>query len=152
MRKMITLAVAATFAVAIAPMEALGKGGGHATLTPASEMKWNDVEGFPGVKIAALQGDPAKGAHHSMQKLPAGLNAPLHHHSPDHYVTVLTGTLVLTVDGKETRLPPGSYFHFTGKKPHLTRCEAGADCMLFADVRGKWDIVPEGEKPAAKKK
>lgn len=151
MRKMITLAVSATLAVAIAPMEAMAKGG-NGVLAPAAELKWNDVPGFPGVKMAALQGDPAKGANHTMQKLPAGFSAPLHHHTSDHYVTVVTGTLVLTVDGKETKLPPGSYFAFTGKKQHLTKCDAGADCTLFVDARGKWDVVPEGEKPAAKKK
>ena len=67
-------------------------------------------------------------------------------------MTVVSGTLVLAVDGKETRLPPGSYFAFTGKKQHLTKCEAGADCVLFADARGKWDVVPDEGKPAAKKK
>src|SRR5689334_23234247 len=35
---------------------------GRAVLTPASEVKWNDVPGFPGVQLAALGGDPGKGA------------------------------------------------------------------------------------------
>ena len=68
-------------------------------------------------------------------------------------MTVVTGTLVLTVDGKDTKLPPGSYFAFTGKKSHFTKCDAGADCTLFIDNRAKWDVVPEGDKavPAKKK-
>jgi quercetin dioxygenase-like cupin family protein len=125
--------------------------GGTAVLMPAGEIKWNDVAGFPGLKMAALQGDPAKGAHHAMMKLPAGFASPPHHHSSDHYVTVVSGTLVFTVDGKDTRLPPGSYFSYTGKKQHVTKCDAGADCVLSLDTRGKWDIVPEKEKAAAKK-
>ena len=149
-----TAVLAVTLAAAtLAPLTATADGakGGKAVLMPASEIKWADVPGFPGLKMAALQGDPAKGAHHSMMKLPAGFASPPHHHSADHFVTVVSGTLVFTVDGKDTKLPPGSYFAYTGKKTHITKCDAGADCVLSLDTRGKWDIVPEKEKAAAKK-
>ena len=119
---------------------------GHATFTPAADVKWADVPGFPGVQMAVIGGNPAKGVHHSMLKFTGGFAAPLHHHSSDHYGTVVAGTLVLVVAGKENRLPPGSSFAFTGRMPHQTRCEAGADCVLAIDARGKWDVVPEGAK------
>lgn len=148
MRSMIKVAVA-TLAAGLVP---LAMAQGKAVLIPAADAKWNDVPGFPGVKTAALRGDPGKGPSHAFHKLPAGFVSPVHHHTPDHYVAVVSGTLVLVVDGKETKLPPGSYFQFNGKKPHLTKCEAGADCVLFADIRGKWDVVAdEGKKPAKKK-
>lgn len=127
------------------------KKGGSEVLIPASSLKWSDVAGFPGVQMAVLEGNPAKGPHHAMLKLPGGLSVPLHHHPSDHYVALLAGTMVFTVDGKETRLPAGSYFSFVGKKRHTTKCEAGADCVLFVDSRGKWDVIPEEGKPAAKK-
>ena len=97
------------------------------------------------------QGDPAKGAAHFFIKFVGGFAAPLHHHSSDHYVNVVAGTVVLTVDGKDNKLPTGSFFSFTGKKQHVTKCEGTAECLLFVDSRGKWDIVPEETKPAAKK-
>lgn len=122
---------------------------GSAVLTPAADIKWNDVPGFPGVQLAAVRGNPAKGAHHSMLKFTGGFAAPVHHHTTDHYGTVVAGTVVLASGGREVRLPPGSYFSFTGRMPHSTRCEAGADCILAIDARGKWDVVPE--KGAAKK-
>ena len=155
MRKSIAAAFAMALAAAVVAPNAIAKDtkkGGDAELMPAGSLKWSDVPGFPGVKITALQGNPDKGAHHSMLKLPGGFAAPLHHHTPDHYVTVVSGTLVLTVDGKETKLPPGSYFSFVGKKQHITKCESGADCVLSVDSRGKWDVLPEDGKPAAKKK
>jgi hypothetical protein len=37
-------------------------------LTPASDVKWSDAPGMPGVKMAALDGDPGKGAAHFMFK------------------------------------------------------------------------------------
>jgi quercetin dioxygenase-like cupin family protein len=86
-----------------------------------------------------------------MMKFPSGFAAPLHHHSSDHYVAVVAGTLVLTVDGQDKKLPAGSFFSFKDKKSHVTKCEAGAECILSLDVRGKWDVVPEAAKPAAKK-
>ena len=119
------------------------KGAGAAVLTAAADIKWNDVPGFEGLKMAAVEGDPTKGAHHMFLRFPAGFAAPVHRHTANHHVTVVAGTLVLGVDGVDTKLPPGSYFAFTGKKPHTTRCEAGAECVLFIDARGKWDVIPE---------
>jgi quercetin dioxygenase-like cupin family protein len=122
---------------------------GDAIFIPAAEVRWSDVAGSPGVQLAALQGDPGKGPSHFLLKFAGGFSAPVHHHTPNHFATVVAGTLVLAVDGKDHRLPAGSYFSFSGKKPHATRCEAGADCVLAMDARGKWDVV--APKAAAKK-
>jgi mannose-6-phosphate isomerase-like protein (cupin superfamily) len=116
---------------------------GAATLTPAADLKWADVPGFKGVKLATADGDPSKGPAHFYLKFVAGFAAPLHHHSADHYGTVVSGTLVLNVDGKDVKLPPGSFFGFTKAKPHMTSCAAGADCVLAMDAHDKWDVVPE---------
>ena len=140
-----TVAIA-TLALLAAASTAGAFAKGAAVLLPAGEVKWADVPGFPGVQMAAVGGNPAKGPHHSMLKFTGGFEAPLHHHTTDHYGTVVAGTLVLTSGGKEVRLPPGSYFAFTGKMPHTTKCEAGADCVLAIDARGKWDVVPEKGK------
>lgn len=116
-----------------------------AVLMPAKDLKWMPAEGFKGVSTAAVEGDAAKGDHHSFMKFDSGFTAPLHTHTSDHYVTVIAGTVILNVDGVEHRLPAGSYFSFKNKKPHVTSCAPGAECLLFADVRGKWDVVPEKE-------
>ena len=107
-----------------------GKKGGSAMLIPADDVKWIDAPQFPGVKMAVVQGDASKGPHHAFVKLPAGFSAPLHHHSADHYATVLSGTVVFTVDGQDHRLPAGSYFSFTGKKTQVTPCEVGSVCVI----------------------
>ena len=127
-----------------------------ATMAPAADLKWNDVPGMAGVHLATAEGDPTKGASHFFLKLDKGFAAPEHHHSPDHSGFVVSGTLILTVDGKESKLPAGSYFAFSGKKVHATRCDAAADCVLAMDARGKWDVVPDAKpadaKPADAKK
>jgi quercetin dioxygenase-like cupin family protein len=115
---------------------------GGATLVPAADVKWADVPGMDDVKMAVLGGAPDKGASHFLIKLSAGRTVPLHFHNPDHYAYVVSGTMTFGADGKEVSLPPGSYFSFVGKKKHTTRCDAGADCVIFMDARGKWDVVP----------
>ena len=116
--------------------------GGHATLTAAGELKWVDVPNTP-VKMATVKGDSAKGAHAAFLKLPAGFAAPLHSHTADHHVVVVSGTMVLTPEGGAAKkLGPGSWFEFTGKKKHVTTCDAGADCVLFIAAKAAWDLVP----------
>lgn len=147
----ISAALLVSSVVAI-PVVAQAKGAGASVATAAADLKWNDVPDFPGLKMAVVSGDPAKGAAHFFMKFPAGFAAPQHHHSADHYVTVLAGTMVLNIDGKDVKLPAGSYFSFSGKKHHMTKCDAGADCVLFIDARSKWDVVPEGAPKAEPKK
>jgi len=127
---------------------ALAQPGGEATVEARDALKWAPSS-IPKVSTAVVDGDMAKGPSHFYLKYGAGLVTPLHHHSPDHYVTTVSGTLVLVVDGKEHRLPPGSFFALTGKKAHAARCEGAEDCVMFADARGAWDVVPE-DAPAAK--
>jgi quercetin dioxygenase-like cupin family protein len=119
------------------------KGAGKAVLRPAADLKWADVPGAAGVQMAVAEGDPSKGPSRFFIKFTPGFSAPLHHHTANHSVVVLAGTLVLNVDGADTKLPAGSYFSFAGMKPHATNCEAGAECLLAIDSRGKWDVVPE---------
>ncbi len=119
---------------------------GTATVVAAPSLKWADVPNAAGVQIATVEGDGAKGPHHFYLKFVGGFSAPAHHHTTDHFGTVVSGTILLTVDGKEQRLPPGSFFSFHGKAPHATTCEAGADCVMFIDARGKWDVVMEDAK------
>ena len=139
-------------AAALVSVVSFAQAADNAVLAPAGDLKWQDVPDAKGVQIATIpgQGDPGKGASHFFLKFAPGFSAPVHHHTSNHYVTVVSGTLVLTVDGKDHKLPPGSYVAFTGKKPHATKCDAGADCVLAMDVRGKWDVV--APKAAAKKK
>jgi mannose-6-phosphate isomerase-like protein (cupin superfamily) len=115
-------------------------------LVPANNIQWSPVDCSPGVYTSALDDDASTGNHHFLLKFDPGFSAPMHHHSSNHFVTVVSGTLVLVIDGKEQRLPAGSYFSFTGMKPHMTRCEQGTACVLSMDVRGKWDVVPEATK------
>ncbi len=95
---------------------------------PASSLKWTDLDpkGAPGVKIADLWGDHAKGAFGAFVKLPAGFAVPLHTHTHAMKVVFLSGTYVQAPEGKaEVRLSPGSYMMQPGgnysTRPPATR-------------------------------
>jgi quercetin dioxygenase-like cupin family protein len=139
-----TLPTAAALVLTVSAPAALAQSAAvapaKAVFAPVAELKWIGA-GVPGVETAVVKGDMAQGASHFYLKYPAGFVAPVHHHSPDHYVTTVAGNLVLVVDGKEHRLPPGSYFAFTGRAKHAARCEGAEACVMFIDARGKWDVV-----------
>lgn len=128
-------------AVAVAGVS-LAQGASRAVVTSHGSLKWADA-GIPGVSTSVVEGDLSKGPSRFYLKYAAGFVAPLHHHSPDHYVTTVSGDLVLILDGKEQRLAPGSYFALTGKASHAARCEGSEDCVMFIQALGPWDVVPE---------
>ena len=147
MRK--TIAVVALAAAALLPWVVEAKGGGKAVLVPAGDLKWKDTgPDTPGVQIAAVAGDPTKGAGKFFVKLPSGFSVGMHHHTADHFAVVVSGTVVQNVDGQDVTFPPGSYFSYVGKKQHTTKCTDPGGCIIYVDAHGKWDVVQE--KSAAK--
>jgi len=144
-----TIAVVALAAAALLPWVVEAKSGGKSVNVPAGNLKWMDAgPDAPGVQYAAVAGDPKKGAAKFFVKLPSGFSAGMHHHTADHFSVVVSGTLVQNVDGQDVTMPAGSYFSYTGKKQHTTKCTDAGGCILFVDASGKWDVVPE--KTAAK--
>jgi quercetin dioxygenase-like cupin family protein len=136
------LAMGAVLAAALAATAwGLGVSGGEAVVVSKDGLAWKEV--VPGVSMAVVGGDPAKGPSHFYLKYKAGLSTPLHHHTADHYVTTVSGTLLLNAGGKEHKLAPGSFFALIGKAPHSARVEGAEDCVMFIDARAAWDVVAE---------
>ncbi|HEX5855067.1 MAG TPA: cupin domain-containing protein [Thermoanaerobaculia bacterium] len=133
-----------------APKAAAGK----AVIWPATDLKWVDIEGGPaGVKVADLWGDHTKGAYGAMMKFPAGFAAPLHTHSSDAHLVIVSGTFIHGPEGKpEVRLPAGSYLKQPANYRHTTACDKASECVFFVEGKGKFDIkmVEEGKAPAKK--
>jgi quercetin dioxygenase-like cupin family protein len=125
-------------------------------LQPASEMQWADVAGVKGAKQATLWGNPQKTAHGVIDRLPAGTQVPLHTHTSDLRTVMISGTLVVTLEGQSAKeLGSGSYWFLPGGVKHTTSCKAGADCVFFSEGSGPFDLKPAdaaGAKAGAKKK
>ena len=60
---------------------------------PAADLKWAAMDGGPpGVMVVDLWGDHTKGAYGSMIKFPAGTTTPVHTHTSDMRVVIVSGT------------------------------------------------------------
>jgi hypothetical protein len=165
MKTRILVPVAVTFALAAAVL-ASGSAGAKAksptsqydrlVVMPAGDLKWTDLDptGAPGVKIATLWGDHTKGAYGAFFKLPAGFAVPLHTHTDDIKVVIVSGTYIQVPEGRpEFRIGPGSYFlQPGGDYRHTTSCDTASECVFFAESPGKFDlkVVDEGKAPAKK--
>jgi hypothetical protein len=127
---------------------------GRLVVMPASDLKWTDLDpGAPGVKVADLWGNHASGAFGAMLRLPAGFAAPLHTHSYDMKVVIVSGTYIQAPEGKpEFRLGPGSYFlQPGGNYRHTTSCDKASDCVFFVESEGPFDLKPVDAGTAPKK-
>jgi len=116
----------------------------EAVVWPAGDIKWSEMKGGPpGIMHADLWGHIDKGAYGSLIKLPAGLKNPLHTHSSDTKLVVVSGTFLYTPEGgTEQRLGPGSYLMVPGGVKHLSGVTEDGPCEVFQQGPGKFDFHP----------
>ena len=118
---------------------------------PAAELKWIDLDptGAPGVKVADLWGDHRTGPFGAIFRLPPGFSAPLHTHTHDMKLVIVSGTYIQGPDGKpEFRLSPGSYLMQPGGDyRHTTKCDQASECVFFVESNGAFDLQPVGTTP-----
>ncbi len=138
MKTNLTLVIALAAALFSAASVLAGETGNSVVLAKA-DLKW--TVGGAGIASAPVSGDMAKGPCRFFLKYPAGLVTPMHHHTANHHVTVISGTITLTVGGKEHRLGPGSYFMLADRAAHVARVEGGEDAVFFIQAEGPWDVV-----------
>ena len=128
----------ATAAALVAAATAFAGSGGNKVVA-RGDLQWKDM-GIPGVAAATVSGDMNSGASRFFLKYPAGFVSPNHHHSADHHVTVISGSITLTVDGRDHTLGPGSYFALTAKAPHVAKVDGGSEAVFFIQADGPWDV------------
>lgn len=164
MRRMSALAFSVSFVLAaavLAQAAEAGKGKGASkaagkspVVWPAGDLKWVDLaEAPPGVKAVTLWGDRTKGAFGDLQKFPAGFSAPLHTHSADLRIVIVSGTLLHGSEGKsKVRMPAGSYLYLPSTYRHTTGCDKASECVFFVEGNRKFDVktVDAGKAPAKK--
>ena len=136
-------AIAAVIGLA-APVATLNaaNAGKPVTMTP-DQLKWVPNPAATGVMMATAWGDPSKGPFGAFNKFVAGFTAPLHTHSASTRIVVISGTMSMTGDdGKEIKFPVGSFYTQPNTFPHVTKCLAGAECIIYIETDGKWDLKP----------
>lgn len=102
-------------------------------------VKWEKAEGMPeGVMVSHLTGDTNAAPFVDMLKIARGTRVPLHWHSANHIVTVLSGTIVFGKEGRpdETmgmEVPAGGYARISAKAPHWTFAKEDAVIVVSGD-------------------
>lgn len=138
LKRAMTISLSAALLLGAAPMLSAA---GPAVVMTKADLKWKDMGN--GVAAATVSGDMDKGASRFFLKYPAGLVTPKHHHSADHYGTLVSGRITLTVDGKEHKLGPGDYMSLTRKVPHTAKVEGKDEAVFFIEADSAWDAVME---------
>jgi quercetin dioxygenase-like cupin family protein len=115
----------------------------RAVMRTASEMKWVDIPDAKGAQQAVVFGNVEKGPHGAFVKFAAGTEVPLHTHTAASRSVVITGTMMEGLEGQRPKeLGPGSYFYLPGDLKHTTACKAGAECVIYTDWSGAFDLKP----------
>jgi mannose-6-phosphate isomerase-like protein (cupin superfamily) len=135
-RSLVAVIAAALFSAAFV---FAGESGKSVVLSRA-DLKWKAM-GNSGVAAAPVSGDMVKGASRFFLKYPVGLVTPVHHHTANHHVTVISGSIILTVGGKEHRLGPGDYFMLADRAMHIAKVEGKEEAIFFIQAEAPWDVV-----------
>jgi len=138
----ISLAAAAALSAAQVEKAAKPAAAKRAVLRTPSEMKWVDIPDAKGAKQAVAWGNPQKGPHGSFAKFEGGTEISLHTHTAGGRSVVISGTMVEGLEGQPKELGPGSYFFIPGDVKHTTACKAGAECVIYTDWSGAFDLKP----------
>jgi quercetin dioxygenase-like cupin family protein len=122
--------------------------GGTPLMVSFADLKWTELPEVKGTQSAVLSGDPKRGEYTQMRKIPAGTDNPLHTHSSEIKMVVISGVLYVGLDLASARdFGPGSVIVLPANWVHVSGCRAGSDCVFYQEGKGKFDYKPAAEAP-----
>lgn len=107
-----------------------------------TSVTWTDAPpSMPkGTKIAVLEGSPQQPGLFTIRlKVPAGAKLAAHTHPRDERVTVLSGKVAVTIDGKTTTFEDGGFYVNPPGTPHSL--EFLEESMLQLTCEGPWVVT-----------
>lgn len=118
---------------------------GPSSTINAKDVKWGPAPpSLPkGAKVAVMMGDPGKeGPFVARLSMPAGYRVPMHWHSQDEQLTVLSGTLNLTMVGDAaghgTAVGSGGFHYLPAKSQHAASTKTPT--IVQINGNGPFDI------------
>jgi quercetin dioxygenase-like cupin family protein len=117
----------------------------------ASAIKWERPEGMPeGLMVSHLTGEATSAPFVDMLKFAGGTRVPLHYHSANHIVTVVSGTLIIGKEGQPDEssgmeVGPGGYFRISGKAPHWTMAKEDTIIVIAGDRKNDTHFLDKEE-------
>lgn len=103
------------------------------------QLKWLPQQSS--VDVSYLWGKPeGKELNGRLLKLPAGFKGKIVTESAEFRVVVIQGVVDLSLDDKEAKLEPGSYFSSKGAAEHSLNNYDAKDVILYVRTRGEFAI------------
>jgi len=120
-------------------------------MIPFTDLKWVELPEPKGTQFAALSGDPKTGAFTQMRRVPAGTDNPLHSHSSEIKMVIISGVLYTGPDAASAKdFGPGSVIVLPADWLHVSGCRPGSDCIFYQEGKGKFDYKPAAEQSGKK--
>lgn len=108
----------------------------------AAADKANYVEATKGVSMAAVWGEPDKGAHGTFTKFVPGYDAGMHTHTNDVWIIVIKGAYLYKDDTGEKRVGPGDFLRVPGGHKHWSGGDKKEGAVFYEEGSGKFDTTP----------
>lgn len=105
----------------------------------AASIRWEKAEGMPeGVWVSHLTGETNAAPFVDMMKLARGTRVPLHWHSANHIVTVVSGAIAFGKEGSPDEgvgmeVGAGGFARITAKQPHWTFAKEDSIIVVSGD-------------------
>ena len=109
-------------------------------IATVSQVKLGPVPNAPACVTAAPEhGDPSKGASTMLVKFTSGCTVPMHWHTPNEEVMMVSGSAKLQMqDGTTSTLEKGGFARLPAKHLHQFTCVAACTTFLVSD--GVFDV------------
>jgi len=113
------------------------------TIADIGKMEWAPLklEGLPpGIEIAALHGDLAKGGGEILLRTPPKYVVPNHSHTSDELYVWLKGEFTyIAADGTRQRMDAPAYISLPGQSPHALEC-GDEQCVFYLRYGRPFDL------------
>jgi len=113
------------------------------TIADIGKMEWAPLElpGLPpGIEIAVLRGDLAKGGGEILLRTPPKYVIPNHSHTSDELYVWLKGAFTyVAADGTRQRINAPAYISLPGQSPHALEC-GDEPCVFYLRYGRPFDL------------
>ena len=113
------------------------------TIADIGKLEWAplQLQGLPpGIEIATLRGDLAKGGGEILLRTPPKYIVPNHSHTSDEVYVWLKGAFTyVAADGTRQKIDPPAYISLPGQSPHALEC-GDEQCVFYLRYGRPFDL------------
>ncbi len=117
--------------------------GNDQTIADVGKMEWTSLtlQGLPpGIEIAVLRGDLAKGGGEILLRTPPNYVVPNHSHTSDEVYVWLKGAFTyVAADGTRQKMTAPAYISLPGQSPHGLEC-GDEQCVFYLRYSRPFDL------------